>query len=107
MGPTALAVCEHESRHRNSRNGHLTYVEYARSLRQFFLFVPTTNHILRWWLAVVNVPIIRDHGHTWMAGKKVDSANPIKKRIAQRVEKLSLAARHMVREPHINSIVGI
>jgi hypothetical protein len=42
-----------------------------------------------------------------MAGKKVDSANPIKKRITQRVEKLSLAARHIVREPHINSIVGI
>jgi hypothetical protein len=42
-----------------------------------------------------------------MAGKKVDSANPIKKRMAQRVEKPVLAARHIVREPHINSIVGI
>lgn len=42
-----------------------------------------------------------------MAGKKVDSDNPIKKRNAQRVEKPLLAARHIVREPHNSSIVGI
>jgi hypothetical protein len=44
---------------------------------------------------------------TWMAGKKVDSANPTRKRIAHRVEKFLLLARHTVRELQINSIVGI
>ena len=42
-----------------------------------------------------------------MPGKKVDSVKPTRKRIAQRVEKFLLNARHMVRELQINSIVGI
>ena len=46
-------------------------------------------------------------GLTRMPGKKDASDNPTKNRMAQRVEKFLLNARHIVRELQINSIVGI
>ena len=111
MGPMALAVCESQtlSYDADEVTYRLTWNKHALFASSSFLYQLPITYYAGWFNVITAATRngISIFELTWIPGKKVDSAKPTRKRIAQRVEKFLLNARHMVRELQINSIVGI